>query len=352
MIPVDQQKFLANPVIQTLLPLHVWTVNNRDPQKFKHSGDNLKVPLDPYLLLNENQIVGFASKKRHSQHATYYELQNLEYVKVLSCDVLKTHVLAVDLEAKTIENQNQDDWCSEVFEHVQHDCYANYVEQSAHGGEHRLLQIPDQLLNDPRYQPLFHANVIKLPQKTLEVFPSGLHHMTLTQRVVDYPVVDINHPDYVKRVASFLDWLLPYVHVKHDHEISLNQIENDDPFVKQFVKYAENQMNFTQLAQKYADRLDDRSRYDYSLCCSMWGKVDRIYQELAQNSMRDVIFPNFVDQPTITQMASVVYQCMLDYFDENDLYREKLSEQRNDTNYLMFIIQQAYCSLKGLVYRK
>lgn len=346
MVPVDEQKFIQNPVIQQLMPLHVWTVNNRDPNKFH---GKLKAPLDPYALINHNLEIGF---HKNSQHATYDELKNLPYVKALSSNVLQTHVLAIDLEAKTIENQNDGDFCQEVFEHVQHDCFANYVEQSVHGGEHRLLEIPDELLSDPTYQPLFHTNVIKLPQKTLEVFPSGLHHMTLTKRIVAYQTADVHSRAYLKRTAAFLDWLLPYVHVKKEHSVNLNKIDSDDPFVKDFVKYAEQRMNFTQLSQKYANRLDDRSRYDYTLCCSMWGKIDTIYQELAQNSMRTMIFPNFVDQPTITQMANVVYQCMLDYFDETDLYREKLNETRNNTNYLMFIIQRAYESLPELAYRR
>lgn len=342
MIQKNSEAFLKNPVIQKLSTQHVWTINNPDPHAFPKANDPLKVPIDPYAYLN-GEIHGFS---KQSQHATLNELAVIpDTERALICNTLATHVLPIDLEAKTVKNQKDGGLCQEIFEHIQQDCYANYVEQSKHGGEHRLLEIPDSLLNDPDYQIIFNTDVIKLPEKTLELFPGGNHHMTLTEKVIPYQLADTHSRAYEDAVARFLDFIKPYVKIKHQRTIDLHQVKVDQDFVNEMIAYMEPKFNFDTLFDHFQNALDDRSRFDYKVICSIFSRLDTEYQALAHNSLVHGIIRHFNEDPSVNDMIAIVRQIFLDFCDTEDLMRDKFFEERNDTDWLSYCIQNAYCNL-------
>lgn len=376
---VNENAFNENLVIQKLKQLPIWTINNNDPNRFTKSKEPTKVPLDPKALLAYDQYRGFSKR---SQHVPYNALARLtDFEKVVSVNVKETHVLAIDVEKVTILTDQYKD----VRETIEKYCCANYVEKSRHGGRHYLLEIPDILMDD--YPDLFEANNFKTPM--FEMFPTGVHHMTLTRKVIPRPYVDPNSTEYINKVDQFLQYASKladqYGLNKRLDLHHLNRAATETPFVKELAeriiqvypfeyvkrhdefeagtKHAavermrqdpkENPF-FKETYEKFAYLLNDesldqgQSRFDYSVCAHYLYVANQWYCQtiptLAPNGRHGL--SQWVDNLPYDQFVALVRLFVKKFMDLYGLSRDKHDSIRGGVDYLTYLID-GLCQREG-----
>lgn len=257
-VAVNDQLFVENQVIQKLFNMPVWTVNNNDPRRFvKGNRDPLKVPLDPIQLLRDGRYAGFSEKRYHSHCVPYNALAKLtNFEKALRIDVNQTHILAIDIEAVTLLT----DQFPQERQMILDNCCANYIEESKHGGQHRLLEIPDILIDD--YPDLF--KLTQFHTAFLELFPTGNHYMTLTHKVIPTPYVDPNSSAYIDKVDRFLQYasrlMEKYGMHKHLDLHRLNQAHVETPFVHELADRIEKLYPFEYIKYHSEIKAEDKHR--------------------------------------------------------------------------------------------
>lgn len=376
---VNDQAFNQNPIIQRLKALPVWTIDNNDPQRFTRSNDPLKVPLDPKAMLAYGQYYGFSKK---SQHVTYDALARLtDFEKVVSINVNQTHILAIDVEAPTILT----DEYQEARTMIEKYCCANYQEESKHGGRHLLLEIPDILMDD--YPDLFEANNFKTPM--FEMFPTGVHHMTLTRKVIPTKYVDPNSSAYIDKIDQFLQYASQladqYGLNKRIDLHHLNHASAETPFIKEladriiqlypleYVKYhdcfeagtkhaaivkmrqdpKENPF-FKEPYEKFSYLLNDdtldkgQSRFDYSICAHYLYVANQWYCQtiptLTPNGRHGL--SQWKDQLPYDEFIALVRLLVKKFMNVYGLNRDKHDSIRSGVDYLTYLID-GLCQRSG-----
>ena len=194
--------FYHNPTIQRLAKIDQWTVS-----------DNEKKPLAINIALQTNfQHTKLYSYKNNGLMALNDFDQRVPKIltnRALRLNMEKCHVLALDIEPK--------------YSHKRWDGYLgwlpiDYIEYSTHNGYHVLINIPDELFQDPELHKIITETTFwtiwdqGVSHQGIE-FVFNEHFMTLTRRVItnpkDYPFeqFDVPYKTRIKALGNFIKLL-------------------------------------------------------------------------------------------------------------------------------------------------
>lgn len=352
-------EFRQHPAIQRIADLPIWTTNNVNPNVKSFSKDPLKIPLDAHMLVTTGQIKFLSNKVDYNPYVTLDTLANLPSrynTRVLRADVQATHYLFIDVEPKVIKD-HAEGYNLEIYNAIKTHALADYAEYSSHGGVHLMVYIPDRLLNDPQYQPIFRATAIKYPEKTLEVFANGSHRITLTENVIKTPVFKHDDPEFLKHISALLDYFLAQAQTNMTMHArgNIQKITKDDlsDFELNLLKYVHKRMQIGNILNR-ADKLAtsdaskkeqgdyDPSLAEWSIICSCLIQVNRCYQKLLKTPLRSAIIPDFKDDLTANEFCQIAYTLAKQIMLDDNRERTKWYTDRDGMEYLLYLTVNAY----------
>lgn len=365
MLPTDEQvtAFNQNPMIQRLINFPIWTISNDE-----------KLPVDISDALDHGFDLRFCklfSYKRSNglMPLSYFnDDSRITYLnRAIRLDVQLTQAFILDIEPDYPQDRTQ----------ALLNLPIKYLEFSTHNGFHAIVDIPSDILNDPKYANLFKEVETRFGQEGkhsgVEVF-FNRHFVTFTKRTINLPN-KYSDPEFLKTAyqseRNFFNYLLT-VNPKGGTTLhkSFNVVEKQPKDVtNKFLNEFENRTNYQTVLDKYDLTSNtnkehpngDPSQYDYGICIRI---INLLIQYISMpkyiNKTRFDIkkILGTPDKPNFTNITWIAYHFADIYlhqvFGENGKYHNlepdrietKYDTQRDGQSYIMYLCSVAVEWLK------
>lgn len=333
-VRINNDAFLANPLIQQMANIPQWTLSDKDK---KPINSRLYIQTGEMQLFKQRTPDDLSALTSLHQINTIPELDHINRAfRFDGNEYRRNPFICIDIESRAPESVVQ------YFMQMP----VHYAEYSRSGGFHLLIEVPGHCI-DPEMNYLFNTTVIENERKEFE-FILNRHFCTFTKKVIPTREPDFSTPD--TNDSQTIKALLQNI-LKMDAKNAKRRQEKREATIKRKEAFDTNNLprhviklanivpsDYIEKLHKLSpdDYVGDKSRYEFNLATKLVGKMYRMI-ELNKDPMLGSKFGKPISELDAWDYAYACHYMLEQMVPE----REKHEGLREGLPWLLFISRDA-----------